>query len=143
MAKAIGPQNTVGAQFSGPFVLSAALTDGAVTWDSYARLQDPEIRRLMQKVECVHDPDIEAEFPANMSAAVTITARGTTFQRKVVTPFGEPDNFPSRLALVEKFESLAIPVLGSSAAQTLAASLLDLASLKDIRGLSTLAQPAL
>ena len=134
------PQNTVGAQFSGPFVLSAALVDGAVTWDSYARLQDPAIRRLMPKVDCVHDPEIEAEFPANMSGAVTIAARGTTFHRKIVTPFGEPDNFPSRGLLVGKFESLAVPVLGPGGAQALAAAALDLESLEDIRALSNPAQ---
>lgn len=103
------PDNIVGAQFSAPFVLSAALATGRMGWDSYDRLDDPVIRGLMQKVDCVHDPEIEAEFPANMSGKVTIEARGARFARKVIVPLGEPSNFLSRTELDRKFVDLAGP----------------------------------
>lgn len=108
------PTNLVGAQFSAPFVLSAALATGRMAWDSYKLLDDPVIRQLMQTVDCVGDPEIEAEFPANMSGRVTVRARGRDFSRKIIVPLGEPSNFLGEDALLAKFEGLARPVLGNS-----------------------------
>ncbi len=73
--KKADPQNVVDGQFSGPFVLSAALATGRMDWDSYAGLQDPAIRSLLPRVVCEPDPEIEAEFPANMSGKVTDPGR--------------------------------------------------------------------
>jgi 2-methylcitrate dehydratase PrpD len=106
------PVNLVGAQFSAPFVLSTALATGEMTWDSYANLDDPVVRGLMKKVDCVHDPDIEAEFPANMSGKVTIVAGGRRYEKTVIVPRGEPSNFLSDKALFAKFSGLARPVVG-------------------------------
>ncbi|MEO8136142.1 MAG: MmgE/PrpD family protein [Betaproteobacteria bacterium] len=122
--KKANPQNIVDGQFSGPFVLSAALVTGAMNWDSYARLNDPAIRGLLPKVVCEHDPEIEAEFPANMSGKVTIDARGERFTQKVVVPKGEPGNFLTDDELRAKFGSLAEPVLGAARTDTLAQALL-------------------
>src|SRR5690349_12123370 len=86
--KKADPQNVVDGQFSGPFVISAALATGAMAWDSYELLQDTTVRSLLPKVTCTFDPEIEAEFPANMSGKLTIAARGQTFAQKVVVPKG-------------------------------------------------------
>ena len=133
------PRNIVDAQFSAPFVLSCALVTGAMEWDSYQRLNDPLIRAILPKVDCIHDPQIEAEFPANMSGKITITARGQTFSRKVVVPLGEPSNFLGQDKLLAKFMALAAPVLGADKADALAMAALDLASLPDVRKLTNLA----
>ena len=133
------PRNLVDAQFSAPFVLSCALVTGAMEWDSYRRLNDPVIRAMLPKVDCIHDPEIEAEFPTNMSGKITITARGQTFIRKVVVPLGEPSNFLSKDKLLEKFMALAAPVLGADKADALATAALDLASLPEVGKLTDLA----
>lgn len=106
------PTNLVGAQFSAPFVLSMAAISGAMTWDSYGRLHDPEVRALMAKVDCVHDDGIEAEFPINMSGKITIEVAGACHTQTVIVPLGEPSNFLSDNAISAKFESLARPVIG-------------------------------
>ena len=97
------PQNVVDGQFSGPFVIAVALATGAMGWDSYGLLQDDTVRGLMGKVECVFDPEIEAEFPTNMSGKLTIEARGQRFEQKVVVPKGEPGNFLTENELRQKF----------------------------------------
>ena len=130
--KKANPQNVVDGQFSGPFVLSAALATGAMNWDSYKLLQDGEIRGLLPKVHCEHDPEIEAEFPANMSGRITIEAQGRSYTRKVVVPKGEPGNFLTEDELLAKFASLADPVLGASRAADLAGMILDFDSLPDV-----------
>src|ERR1700684_79961 len=65
--KKADPQNVVDGQFSGPFVISAALATGAMGWDSYQLLNDDTVRALLPKVECAFDPELEAEFPTHMS----------------------------------------------------------------------------
>ncbi|RYG31565.1 MAG: MmgE/PrpD family protein, partial [Burkholderiales bacterium] len=107
------PETLVGAQFSAPFVLATALATGKMGWDSYQSLHDPAIRSLMARIDCVHDPEIEAEFPANMSGRIVIKARGETFSQKVIVPLGEPSNFLDTKALLAKFQGLAEPVLGT------------------------------
>src|SRR3546814_11970897 len=77
-----------------------------MAWDSYKLLDDPAIRAMLPKVNCVHDDEIEAEFPTNMSGRITIRARGREFSRKVIIPLGEPANFLSEDALLAKFEGL-------------------------------------
>ena len=123
-AKKANPRNIVDAQFSAPFVLSAALATGAMTWDSYGLLHDARIRALLPKIRCEHDVEIEAEFPANMSGKLTLHARGQVFVRKVVVPRGEPGNFPSSAELRAKFTGLAEPSMGQQPTAQLAEAIL-------------------
>ena len=126
------PRNTVDAQFSAPFVLAVALTTGAMKWDSYELLYDARIRALLPKICCEHDPEIEAEFPANMSGKLTIRARDRIFMRKVIVPKGEPGNFLSTDELLAKFTDLAQPVIGRAGAERLAAAILDMDRMQDV-----------
>jgi 2-methylcitrate dehydratase PrpD len=135
------PQNVVDGQFSGPFVVSCALVRGHFGWDSYAWLNDADIRAMMPKVVCEQDPEIEAEFPANMSGKVTIRARGQSFSRKVVVPKGEPANFLTEAELRGKFAALCDAVLGAERARQLADAVLSLDRAPDVNGLMRLGAP--
>jgi 2-methylcitrate dehydratase PrpD len=122
--KKADPRNIVDGQFSAPFVLSVALVTGAMKWDSYELLNDPRIRTLLPKIRCENDPEIEAEFPVNMSGKLSVHARGQVFVKKVVVPKGEPGNFLSDAELSAKFTDLAQPVLGEVQTAKLAAAIL-------------------
>jgi 2-methylcitrate dehydratase PrpD len=135
------PQNVVDGQFSGPFVIATALATGKMGWDSYGLLQDPGIKTLMQRVTCENDPEIEAEFPANMSGKLTIQARGQTFVSKVIVPKGEPSNFLTEAELLAKFSGLADAVLGEARAAELAETIGMFDRLNDVS--SVLRGPAL
>jgi len=134
-AKKANPENVVDGQFSGPFVISSALATGAMGWDSYTGLQDPAIRSLLSKVTCEFDPEIEAEFPANMSGKLTIEAGGKTYTQKVVVPKGEPTNFLTENELRAKFAGLTDAVLGEERAARLADAVLGIDTTNDIAGL--------
>jgi 2-methylcitrate dehydratase PrpD len=110
-------------------------------WDSYNRLRDPVVRALLPKVTCEFDPEIEAEFPANMSGKVTIVARGQNFVRKVVVPKGEPSNFLTEAELRAKFSGLAEAVLGPERTARLASEVLAIDRLSDVASLMRLAAP--
>jgi len=139
--KKADPQNVVDGQFSGPFVVACALATGAMGWDSYGLLQDATVRTLLSKIGCELDPEIEAEFPANMSGKVTIAARGERFVRKVVVPKGEPSNFLTEAELRAKFSGLAEAVLGPERTARLAAEVLAIDTLADVAVLMRLAAP--
>jgi 2-methylcitrate dehydratase PrpD len=135
------PQNVVDGQFSGPFVVACALVHGHFGWDSYARLHEAPLRGMMAKVTCVEDPEVQAEFPANMSGRLTLRARGREFSRMVVVPKGEPVNFLSEAELRAKFHGLADAVLGAEDAVRLADAVLGLAQASDVNALLRLAMP--
>ena len=141
VAQKADPRNVVDGQFSGPFVIAAALATGAMGWDSYRLLDDPAIRRLLRKVRCEFDPEIEAECPANMSGKVTIRARGQDHARKVVVPKGEPANFLTEAELRAKFAGLADAVLGAGRAAALANAVLAIDATPDVASLMRLATP--
>ncbi|MEI7712571.1 MAG: MmgE/PrpD family protein [Rhodospirillales bacterium] len=137
--KKANPLNVVDGQFSGPFVISAALATGAMGWDSYKLLNDPTIRALLPKVTSAFDPEIEAEFPTNMSGKLTIEARGQIFEQKVVVPKGEPSNFLTENELKAKFRGLTDAILGEERAGKLADAVLGIDRSNDISGLARLA----
>ena len=139
--KKADPRNVVDGQFSGPFVIASALATGAMDWDSYQLLQDPVIRALLPKIRCELDPEIEAEFPANMSGKLTVRARGTTFAQKVVVPKGEPTNFLTEAELRAKFAGLTDSVLGAEHAARLADAVLAIDTTADVAKLMRLAAP--
>jgi len=135
------PQNVVDGQFSGPFVVSCALARGHFGWDSYAWLQDADIRRLMSVVTTGADPEVEAEFPRNMAGKLTVRARGRDFVQFVKVAKGEPENFLTEAELRAKFAGLAEGVLGAERARQLADAVLALDRAPDVNGLMRLGAP--
>ena len=140
--KKANPQNIVDGQFSGPFVIAAALVTGAMGWDSYAHLADPAIRAVMARTTCEHDADAQAEFPANMAGKLTVRARGQTFIRMVKIPKGEPENFLTDAELQTKFDLLAAPILGADRAARLAEALLTIDAAPNLGALMRLTAPS-
>ena len=135
------PQNVVDGQFSGPFVVSCALARGHFGWDSYAWLNDADIRAMMPKVVCEEDPEIQAEFPAYMSGKLTVRARGQVFVKKVKIPKGEPANFLTEAELRAKFHGLVDSVLGAEGAKKLADAVIGLERAADVNGMMRLGAP--
>ena len=133
--------NVVDGQFSGPFVISAALATGAMGWDSYKLLNDSTIRGLLPKVTCEFDQDMENEFPTNMSGKLTIQAGNRVFEQAVIVPKGEPGNFLTESELKAKFFGLTNTVLGADRASALAAAVLAIDTAADVAGLSRHATP--
>ncbi len=140
-AKKADPQNVVDGQFSGPFVIAAALATGGMGWDSYALLHDPRIRALLPRVTCEYDAGMQAEYPVNMSGKLTIVAAGQTYQRVVVVPKGEPSNFLTQGELRAKFMALTGAVLGEDRAARLADAVLAIDTASGVGPLMRVASP--
>ncbi len=143
LARKQAPGNVVDGQFSGPFVVACALLHGHFGWDSYAGMQDPALRALMARTDCVEDADAQREFPANMSGKLTIRARGAVFVKMVVVPKGEPDNFLTEEELRAKFHGLADAVLGGERAARLANAIHALGGAPDVSAVLRHASPVM
>ncbi len=109
------PRSIVGGQFSMYFTAALALKQGSFGWDDYARLGDPAIDALADRIEVVQDDRLEIGRTHPFGARVTVTAEGDTHERLAVDPPGEPSSFPDDTAMRQKFLQLARPVLDGGA----------------------------
>ena len=136
------PASVVDGQFSMAFCGAVTLRTGGLAWDDYARhLGDAETLALCKRIRTRVDPRAQADFPAEMSAAVHMTTARGEFDTYVRVPKGEPANFLSASELRAKFDGLAGPYLPRERAEALARGLLALEQARDIASILRLARP--
>jgi len=120
------PATAAEARFSTPYLVATALTHGSVRLAAFEppRLDNPETRSLMRRVELALDPTVDAAFPAQRSARIAIEARdGRRSEHFQPTRKGDPDLPLSDAELDAKYLELAVPVLGEEKARALLARL--------------------
>ena len=104
------PSNVVDCQFSLPFAIALALTTGeaglSAFLDAQDRLDGPDLRGLMDRVDVVSTPRTNDPFPDQWTAHVVVEAE-RRYEQFVEHPRGEPENPLSETALEEKFRDLA------------------------------------
>ncbi len=122
------PQTAAEARFSLKYVVATALTHGNVRLAAFepARMADEATRAFMKKISVSLDPELDATFPRQRAARVSITARGRSAQHLQPTRIGDPDAPLSDAQLEEKYLELAVPVVGATRARKLLGSLWDL-----------------
>jgi 2-methylcitrate dehydratase PrpD len=130
------PQTPAEARFSLKFVVATALLYGSVRLSAFEpqRLGDAAIRDLMKRIELTVDPELDAAFPGQRAARVTIETRsGRSEQYLQPTRKGDPELPLSDADLDDKFLELAAPVIGGAKAKALLARLWRLDQEADIR----------
>jgi 2-methylcitrate dehydratase PrpD len=120
------PESFIQAQLSIPYAVAAALRLGALDVGAFGDdvRADEEIGRLAGLVRVTTDPELEARYPGQRPAVVTVTLEdGSELRHGVDQPLGEPDNPIDDAGLDAKFLGLTVPVLGRAHAErTLAAA---------------------
>ena len=117
------------ADHSLPYCVAAALLDGEYTPDQLAnrRWQNPDLKDMLARVQCVHDPDLDGGFPARRPGRVSVRLRdGRTISKQVDYPKGDPRNPLTDDDLAQKFRRLsakALSVAHQDAAITVALDL--------------------
>lgn len=132
-------RSVVDGQFSMYFTAALALDQGSFGWDDYARLGDPAIEALAERIEVVQDARLEGRSHP-FGARVSIDAGGATLERLVPDPSGEPSLFPDAPAMRQKFLQLARPVLDGGA-ERFADAILALDSFARVDAVTALARP--
>jgi 2-methylcitrate dehydratase PrpD len=131
------PGSELNAQMSARYCIAAALSDGAVLPDQFTagRIADPAVTRLAQAIELVHDPALDALYPAHFAGWVEVeTEEGRMARVERLDPSGSPANPGMAESLRRKFFALAVPALGERGAASLAAAFdgLDEVSARDL-----------
>jgi 2-methylcitrate dehydratase PrpD len=104
------PQSIVDAQFSMPFGAAVAVLYRKAGLGEFrlSKIRSEEVKRMMRRVECVTDPDLEKTFPKQWCAtAEIITKDGQRHFTKVEYCKGDPENPLSWDELIEKFHDLS------------------------------------
>ncbi len=120
------PRTAAEAKFSMGYVVANALVHGSVRLDAFepTRLEDRATRALMENVEVVLDPELDATFPNQRAARVTVeTADGRSETFYQPNRKGDPELPLSDRELDAKFLELAAPVIGKTQADALLARL--------------------
>jgi 2-methylcitrate dehydratase len=82
---------------------------------------DPAIRPLMDRVTVRTDDSIEAVYPGTITMRlVAIDRAGGVHEVEIVNPLGHESNPVSWQQVEEKFQRLAVPLLGEPAARAAA-----------------------
>jgi 2-methylcitrate dehydratase PrpD len=138
------PRTGLEAKFSAEFSAAAALADGRVGMATFQddRAQDPAIRRLMERVRVVVDPDIPGDLERHMWTRLTVRlkdGRQATIDPRPVP--GHPANPLSLEALREKFRECAGLVLPADRVDTVAQMVESLDTCPDLRSLTAILDP--
>ena len=132
-------QTVYEAKFSLPYAVAAGLVLGRVRFAAFSeeKLNDPDIRSVMSRIEFETDPDAEAKFPNFRSAIVTVeTMDGARYEHHSPTRKGDPDNPLSDAELEDKYRELVDPVIGPDAASKLLDECWRLEQVHDVAQLS-------
>jgi 2-methylcitrate dehydratase len=114
------PRSKETADHSLPYCIAAAIVDRKVTPVQFTpeKINDPQIRAQLRKIEVVADPEIEKAFPALQKVAVTIvTTDGKQLSKQLDYPKGDPRNPLSDVEVEEKFAALADGVISRARQQ--------------------------
>ncbi|MDF1855042.1 MmgE/PrpD family protein [Pseudooceanicola sp.] len=123
------------AKFCLPFIVASGLVHGSIRLDAYsdARLSDPVVRQLMPRISVQLDPEIDALFPHQRAANVTITLNdGTVLHHLQPHRIGDSELPLSDQQLMEKYHELAATVTDRPRAQQLLDRLWLLESAADL-----------
>jgi len=131
------PAGVVDAQFSAYFAAAATAADGAYSWDSYARLRDPRVERLMDRTTVHGDAALYG-----MQTHLRVSAKRGSWELDVPFPKGEPEEPLSWDEVERKFLGLAGLVLEPKRAVELASLVRRLDASDDLSELTSLLRPS-
>ncbi len=109
------PTSKETADHSLPYSLAVGLVDGMVTPIQFkqARIEDPALIPVMDKVKVVPNEEFEALFPEFQPSRVTLTLNdGRSFTKRVDVPKGDPRDPMTEEEIAVKFNALGEEVVG-------------------------------
>jgi 2-methylcitrate dehydratase PrpD len=130
-AQCLHPATSDEAQYSLRYAVAAALVFGrlGVAEIDPARLDDPQVARLIEAMTLHEDAALSARFPAERWARVSVTlGDGRVLQSAPARARGDPDNPLGDDELRAKFRDCAEPVLGGARAALLESAVEGLVS---------------
>jgi 2-methylcitrate dehydratase PrpD len=131
----LAPRTPTDAQFSLPYSVAVALVEGQAFFEQYREpyLTDDRVLSLAERVSVEHAPELEAAFPDQWGARVTVTKTdGTELTARLETCKGDPSNMLTAAELDTKFRTLAGRRLDDEALDRLAVATRDIAAAESV-----------
>jgi len=123
------------ADHSMAYCVAAALTDGAITLETFSekRLKDKKLLNLVDKVTVTVDAELDRLYPEAMPNRVEVKFyNGRVISKEIVYPKGHPKNPMSDTAVDEKFTSLASRRYSGKGIKLMLAALWRIERIKDL-----------
>jgi 2-methylcitrate dehydratase PrpD len=108
------PKSIVDGQFSMPFGAAVAILYRKAGLNEFhlSKIRSEEVKRMMDRVECIEDPDLEKTYPKQWCATVEIlTKDGKKYFKKIEYCKGDPEDPLSWDEVIEKFYDLSSRLL--------------------------------
>ena len=135
------PRNMLGAKFSIPYAVAAALVRDAADVPAFfaKAMDDGRIRALAARVSVEPDPEMSARSDDSLTARVSVRLKdGRVLSETTGIVRGDAGNPVPREELVDKFFSLTTDILGQERAQAVVETVDRLEGLSDVGELTTL-----
>lgn len=129
------PKTRETADHSGPYLIAAALIDGAITEGTFMprRFRDPEILSLVDKIQLKHDPAYTEAFPRTFHCRLEATLKsGEVVTTHLTNPKGHPANPLSDGDIEEKFMKQVAHQMQDARARALLEPLWRIESIKSV-----------
>ena len=130
------PDSVMAAQYSMPYIVGATLAYGPRGYTAYDRTHhdDPRILSIVDKVEAVHDPELDPAVPAHMPNRVALTLRnGETRQATVMDSLGTPAQPMSTDAVLDKAQALVASIDPGIDLDRITSHIETIAAMEDVR----------
>jgi 2-methylcitrate dehydratase PrpD len=131
----VEPRTPYVAKFNLPFCVATALRYGHVNTGDFieARLQDPELFQLMERIEIRSDPHLSSQYPGKWPARVEIITRdGKRLKGSSDYPKGDPENPLEEGDVIEKFRELTKGLLSDPSVEAIVARVMGLEKVDDL-----------
>ena len=138
------PKTDLAAKFSIPWAVASVLVRRSAGPDQFRTeaLNDTLVRRIAGKVAVSEDTRYSAMTPAKRPARIIVKiSEGKIFEAEVERSSGGPDAPLPREKVVDKFRSLADPILGAEKARIVVEKVMSLEKEPDIRDLTKFLTP--
>jgi 2-methylcitrate dehydratase PrpD len=140
------PGSAIDAQFNTRFAMAALLARVPLPeWYAPTTLERSDLLVMMQRVEIEADPDLELQYrnagsdPSYVPITVSVSVNdGRTLTAKGGWASGSPQRALSEAQLLEKFDSLVTPTLGSAKSKKLREIVMTLDRHKSLTEISAL-----
>ncbi len=109
------PTTPYAAKFSLPYCVASALTHGDLAPHRFSdeAIGDPGVLALADRISFSVDPELDALYPQAWPSIVSVTKTdGSTLERRVDHPAGDPENGLTDEEIAAKFASIVDPLLG-------------------------------
>jgi 2-methylcitrate dehydratase PrpD len=102
------PTSALNAQMSLRYVVAAALLEGQALPPQFseAKLSDPAIVALAQRIDLEHDPALDKLYPQQFAAWIAVEDAGKWVRVDVLDPLGSEANPVGERGVIEKFRGI-------------------------------------